>query len=55
MKPVYLPDNRAFLRYIEIPGDDPALLWLHGWQCSSTGELLPVPRFRRRCEGAVRY
>ena len=42
MKPVYLLDNRAFLRYIEIPGDDPALLWLHGWQCSSTGELLPA-------------
>jgi pimeloyl-ACP methyl ester carboxylesterase len=42
MKPVYLPDNRAFVRYIEIPGDDPALLWLHGWQCSSTGELLPA-------------
>jgi pimeloyl-ACP methyl ester carboxylesterase len=30
------------MRYIEIPGDDPPLLWLHGWQCSSTGELLPV-------------
>jgi pimeloyl-ACP methyl ester carboxylesterase len=42
MKPVYLPDARAFLRYIEIPGDDPPLLWLHGWQCSSTGELLPA-------------
>lgn len=42
MKPVYLPDDRAFLRYIEIPGNDPALLWLHGWQCSSTGELLPA-------------
>jgi len=42
MKPVYLPNDRAFLRYIEVPGDDPPLLWLHGWQCSSTGELLPV-------------
>jgi pimeloyl-ACP methyl ester carboxylesterase len=42
MKPVYLPDERAFLRYIEIPGIDPPLLWLHGWQCSSTGELLPA-------------
>src|SRR6476646_148598 len=23
MKPVYLPDDRAFVRYIEIPGEDP--------------------------------
>jgi pimeloyl-ACP methyl ester carboxylesterase len=42
MKPVYLSDERAFIRYIEIPGADPPLLWLHGWQCSSTGELMPV-------------
>lgn len=42
MKPVYLPDDRAFLRYIEVPGEDPPLLWLHGWQCSSTGELMPA-------------
>lgn len=42
MKPVYLPADRAFIRYIEVPGDDPPLLWLHGWQCSSTGELLPA-------------
>lgn len=42
MKPLYLPDDRAFLRYIDIPGDGPPLLWLHGWQCSSTGELLPA-------------
>ena len=42
MKPVYLSSERAFLRYIEVPGDGPPLLWLHGWQCSSTGELLPA-------------
>lgn len=42
MKAAYLPDDRAFLRYIEIPGEDPPLLWLHGWQCSSTGELMPA-------------
>ena len=42
MKPVYLPNDRAFLRYIEIPGEDPPLIWLHGWQCSSTGELMPA-------------
>jgi pimeloyl-ACP methyl ester carboxylesterase len=42
VKPLYLPADRAFLRYIEIPGEDPPLLWLHGWQCSSTGELMPA-------------
>ena len=42
MKAVYVPAAGAFLRYIEIPGDDPPLLWLHGWQCSSTGELFPA-------------
>jgi len=42
VKPVYLPEERAFIRYIEIPGADPPLLWLHGWQCSSTGELMPA-------------
>lgn len=42
MKPLYLPDEGAFIRYIEIPGSDPPLLWLHGWQCSSTGELMPA-------------
>lgn len=42
MKALFIPDVRAFIRYIEIPGDDPPLLWLHGWQCSSTGELLPA-------------
>jgi pimeloyl-ACP methyl ester carboxylesterase len=40
MEALYLEEAQAFLRYIEIPGDDPPLLWLHGWQCSSTGELL---------------
>jgi len=42
MKAVHLADDQAFLRYIEIPGEDPPLLWLHGWQCSSTGELMPA-------------
>lgn len=42
MHVVYLPGDRAFLRYLEVPGDGPPLLWLHGWQCSSTGELLPA-------------
>jgi pimeloyl-ACP methyl ester carboxylesterase len=42
MRAVHLPADQAFLRYVEIPGDDPPLLWLHGWQCSSTGELMPA-------------
>lgn len=42
MKALLLANDRAFLRYIEIPGDDPPLIWLHGWQCSSTGELMPA-------------
>jgi pimeloyl-ACP methyl ester carboxylesterase len=42
MQAIHLPGDRAFLRYLEIPGDDPPLIWLHGWQCSSTGELLPA-------------
>ena len=40
MKALYLAGDGACIRYIEIPGEDPPLLWLHGWQCSSTGELL---------------
>jgi pimeloyl-ACP methyl ester carboxylesterase len=40
MKAVYLSDDGAFIRYIEVPGADPPMLWLHGWQCSSTGELM---------------
>jgi len=50
-KPVYLPRDRAFLRYTEIPGDDPPLLWLHGLMCSSTGELIQAavqPELRGR-------
>lgn len=42
MKPLYLADERAFIRYIEVPGAGPPMLWLHGWQCSSTGELMPA-------------
>jgi pimeloyl-ACP methyl ester carboxylesterase len=40
MKAVHLPAHQAFLRYLEIPGADPPLLWLHGWQCTSSGELV---------------
>ena len=27
---------------MDIPGDGPPLVWIHGWQCTSTGELLPA-------------
>jgi len=50
-KPVYLPGDRAFIRFTEIPGDDPPLLWLHGMMCSSTGELIQAaiqPELRGR-------
>jgi len=40
VKAFFLATDRAFLRYIEVPGRNPPLLWLHGWQCSSTGELM---------------
>ncbi len=49
--PVYLPGDRAFIRFMEIPGDDPPLLWLHGLMCSATGELMPAavqPELRGR-------
>jgi pimeloyl-ACP methyl ester carboxylesterase len=41
----------VFLRYLDLPGDEPALVWIHGWQCSATGELLPAavqPPLRER-------
>jgi pimeloyl-ACP methyl ester carboxylesterase len=31
-----------FLRFIDLPGDGPPVVWIHGWQCSSSGELLPA-------------
>ena len=48
---VFLPGDRAFIRFTEIPGDDPPLLWLHGIMCSSTGELMQAavqPELRGR-------
>jgi pimeloyl-ACP methyl ester carboxylesterase len=42
VKATYLQGDGAFMRYLEIPGADPPLVWLHGWLCSATGELLPV-------------
>src|SRR3954447_21760132 len=46
-----LAEDRAFLRFLDLPGDGPPLVWVHGWQCSSTGELLPAavqPPLRHR-------
>jgi pimeloyl-ACP methyl ester carboxylesterase len=43
--------DRAYLRFMDIPGEGPPLVWVHGWQCSSTGELLPAavqPSLRHR-------
>src|SRR3954454_858774 len=38
----YSERDRAVLRFVALPGDGPPLVWIHGWQCSSTGELLPA-------------
>ncbi|HEY2297495.1 MAG TPA: alpha/beta hydrolase [Jatrophihabitans sp.] len=32
----------VFLRYVELPGESAPVIWIHGWQCSSSGELLPA-------------
>ncbi|WP_151084091.1 alpha/beta fold hydrolase [Nocardioides cynanchi] len=40
-----------FLRLLDLPGSGPPVVWIHGWQCSSTGELLPAavqPPLRER-------
>lgn len=42
MQSLYLEDIGAFLRYADLPGDGPPIVWLHGVVCSSTAELLPV-------------
>ena len=42
MKAFHLAVEQALLRYIEVPGQGPPLVWVHGLMCSSTGELLPT-------------
>jgi pimeloyl-ACP methyl ester carboxylesterase len=42
MQAIHLAGDRATLRYLDVPGEDPPLIWLHGWQCASSGELLPA-------------
>ena len=42
MRAHYAEDAEGFLRYLEIPGDDPPILWLHGVLCASTAELAPA-------------
>lgn len=42
MEAHYLTSERAFLRYLDLPGDEPPIVWLHGVVCSSTAELTPV-------------
>lgn len=51
MKSYQLKNVNAFLRYLDLPGEEPTIVWLHGVVCSSTAELLPVavqPALRRR-------
>jgi pimeloyl-ACP methyl ester carboxylesterase len=40
MQAFQLPTEKAFLRWLDLPGAGPPLVWLHGWQCTSSGELL---------------
>jgi pimeloyl-ACP methyl ester carboxylesterase len=42
MRAAAVADGSASIRYLEIPGGGPPLVWLHGLVCSSTGELLPA-------------
>jgi pimeloyl-ACP methyl ester carboxylesterase len=42
MRAHYAENAGCFLRYLEIPGNDPPILWLHGILCASTAELAPV-------------
>lgn len=42
MKAVPVSSGSHTLRYVELPGADPPLLWLHGLMCSATAELLPA-------------
>jgi pimeloyl-ACP methyl ester carboxylesterase len=44
MRAHLVADVGGFLRYLEIPGAEPPILWLHGLLCASTAELAPVSR-----------
>jgi pimeloyl-ACP methyl ester carboxylesterase len=42
MRAHLVADAGGFLRFLEIPGDEPPIVWLHGLLCASTAELAPV-------------
>jgi pimeloyl-ACP methyl ester carboxylesterase len=42
MRAIAVEDGQASIRYVEVPGADPPLVWIHGLICSSTGELMPA-------------
>lgn len=42
MRAIAVEDGQASIRYVEVPGADPPLVWIHGLICSSTGELVPA-------------
>lgn len=42
MRAAAVADGSASIRYVEVPGADLPLVWLHGLVCSSTGELVPA-------------
>lgn len=42
MRAHLVTDAGGFLRYLDTPGEEPPILWLHGLLCASTAELAPV-------------
>ena len=42
MRAHLVTDAGGFLRYLDKPGAEPPILWLHGLLCASTAELAPV-------------
>ena len=52
MRSFYLKQEKAFLRYFDLPGDEPVCVYLHGLGCAASSDFPPVaarpPLNRRR-------
>jgi pimeloyl-ACP methyl ester carboxylesterase len=42
MKSLYLPEYKTHLRYFDLPGDEPACVYLHGLGCAASSDFPPV-------------
>jgi pimeloyl-ACP methyl ester carboxylesterase len=42
LKSLYLKKQKAHLRYFDLPGDEPACVYLHGLGCASSSDFPPV-------------